>query len=71
MRDKREHLEPKCNAQRMSETTAKTETDFEDTTKTVSRLRSRSRVPQVFFASLHTLLGFVLCFVSSMEFLSL
>ena len=48
MKHKRETLEPQCDVQGMSERiTAKTETDYEDTTKTASRLRSRSRVPQV------------------------
>ena len=47
----------------MSERTAKTETDYEDTTKTASRLRSRSRVPQVFQVTAHIVaFGLVLVF---------
>ena len=43
MRDKRKHLEPMCDVQGMSETTAKKRL----TTKTAA-LRARSCVPQVF-----------------------
>ena len=68
---KRKHVEPMIDVQGMTVTTAKQR----QTTKTVT-LRTRSRVPQV-FKSLQTLLSFVLCFVlilcfvSSMVFLSL
>ena len=61
-----------CDVQGMSVTTAKQRL----TTKTATQ-RACSRVLQVFFKSLYTLLGFVLCFVlilwfvSSMVFLSM
>ena len=40
----------------------KTKTDYEDTTKTASRLRSRSRVLQVFYVTAH-IVGFGLVHV--------
>ena len=72
MRRKHEYLEPLCDVQGMSVTTAETETDYED-----SNNYARAHVFPKCFQSLHTLLGFVLCFVlvlcfvSSMVFLSL
>ena len=72
MRRKREYLEPLCDVQGMSVTTAETETDYED-----CNYFAHAHVFPKCFKSLHTLLGFVLCFVlilcfvSSMVFLSL
>ena len=69
---KHEHLEPMCDVQGMSVTTAETETDFEDCNN-----YAHAHVFPKCFKSLHTLLGFVLCvvlilcFVSSMVFLLL
>ena len=69
---KRKHLEPMCDVQGMCMTTAETETDYEDCNN-----YAHAHVFPKCFKSLHTLLGFVLCFVlilcfvSSMVFLSL
>ena len=74
MRRKRKHLEPMCDVQGMSVTKAKQRL----TTKTAMQHYAHAHVfSKCFLKSLHTLLGFVLCFVlflcfvSSMVFLSL
>ena len=58
MRRKRKCLDPMCDVQGMSVTTAETETDYEDCNN-----YARAHVFSKCFKSLHTLLGFVLCFV--------
>ena len=65
-------LSQMCDVQRMSVKTAETETDYEDCNN-----YAYAHVFPKCFKSLHTLLGFVLCFVlilcfvSSMVFLTL
>ena len=72
MRRKHEYLEPMCDVQGMSVTTAETETDYEDCNN-----YAHAHVFPKCFKSLHKLLGFVSCFVltprfvPSMMFLSL
>ena len=58
----RKHLEPLCDVQGMSERRAKQRLTAKTPRRLQSRLRSRSRVPQVFFVTAH-IVGFRLVLV--------
>ena len=65
MRRTRNILSQLCDVQEMSVTTAETETDYEDCNN-----HAHAHVFSKCFTSLHTLLGFVLCFVLILCFVS-